>query len=172
MATSRKYPVELRERAVRLTVDARSDPKTRQGACRRIGELPCANFPNATAQPAVRQIGVQPRVPEQRNRELRHAQRKGKIMHSRAQLSGVSFGNTGDQIGGPGQRQRGRESANDRDDLAFQPEPKQGFINRSLVETALRDADVPGRGIAGGRDLALAQRVLHAHDADETVAEQ
>ena len=38
MATSRKYPVELRERAVRLTVDARSDPKTRQGACRRIGE--------------------------------------------------------------------------------------------------------------------------------------
>ena len=38
MVSPSKYPVELRERAVRLTVDARSDPKTRQGACRRIGE--------------------------------------------------------------------------------------------------------------------------------------
>ncbi len=38
MGAPRKYPEELRERAVRLTVDARKDPVTRSNACRRIGE--------------------------------------------------------------------------------------------------------------------------------------
>jgi transposase len=38
MAAPRKYPDELRERAIRLTVDARKDPQTRPGACKRIGE--------------------------------------------------------------------------------------------------------------------------------------
>ncbi|TKJ30207.1 transposase [Blastococcus sp. CCUG 61487] len=38
MAAPRKYPEELRERATRLTVDARRDPATRTGAFKRIGE--------------------------------------------------------------------------------------------------------------------------------------
>jgi transposase len=38
MAAQRKYPEELRERAIRLAVDARKDPASRPGACRRIGE--------------------------------------------------------------------------------------------------------------------------------------
>ena len=38
MAAPRKYPDELRERAVRLTLDARKDPASRSNACRRIGE--------------------------------------------------------------------------------------------------------------------------------------
>lgn len=38
MAAQRKYPKELRERAIRLAVDARKDPAARPGACRRIGE--------------------------------------------------------------------------------------------------------------------------------------
>ncbi|MCW2697881.1 MAG: Transposase [Modestobacter sp.] len=38
MAAPRKYPDELRERAVRLAVEARRDPVTRSGALRRIGE--------------------------------------------------------------------------------------------------------------------------------------
>lgn len=38
MAAPRKYPDELRERAIRLTIEARTDPATRPGACRRIGE--------------------------------------------------------------------------------------------------------------------------------------
>jgi transposase len=38
MAAPRKYPEELRERAVRLAVEARRDPVTRSGALRRIGE--------------------------------------------------------------------------------------------------------------------------------------
>ncbi|WP_244522791.1 IS3 family transposase [Geodermatophilus africanus] len=38
MAAPRKYPDELRERAVRLAVDARRDPATRTGALKRIGE--------------------------------------------------------------------------------------------------------------------------------------
>jgi len=38
MGAPRKYPEELRERAVRLAVEARRDPNTRAGALRRIGE--------------------------------------------------------------------------------------------------------------------------------------
>ncbi|MEO3936930.1 LysR substrate-binding domain-containing protein [Dermatophilaceae bacterium Soc4.6] len=37
MAAPRKYPDELRERAIRLTLDAREDPASRSGACSRIG---------------------------------------------------------------------------------------------------------------------------------------
>lgn len=38
MAAPRKYPDELRERTVRLAVDARNDPATRPGALARIGD--------------------------------------------------------------------------------------------------------------------------------------
>src|SRR3954471_24688657 len=38
MVAPRKYPEELRERAIRLAVEARRDPETRVGALRRIGE--------------------------------------------------------------------------------------------------------------------------------------
>jgi len=38
MAAPRKYPEELRERAIRLTLDARKDPVGRPSACVRIGE--------------------------------------------------------------------------------------------------------------------------------------
>ena len=38
MAAPRKYPDELRERAIRLVLDARKDRASRPGACRRIGE--------------------------------------------------------------------------------------------------------------------------------------
>ena len=38
MAAPRKYPEELRERAIRMAVEARRDPATRTGALRRIGD--------------------------------------------------------------------------------------------------------------------------------------
>ena len=38
MAAPGKYPDELRERAIRMAVDARRDPATRSGALRRVGE--------------------------------------------------------------------------------------------------------------------------------------
>jgi transposase len=38
MVAPRKYPEELRERAIRLTLEARRDPTSRPGACRRIGD--------------------------------------------------------------------------------------------------------------------------------------
>ncbi len=38
MAAPRKYPEELRERAIRLAIDARRDPASRPSACKRIGE--------------------------------------------------------------------------------------------------------------------------------------
>lgn len=37
MAAPHQYPDELRERAIRLAVDARKDPATRSGALARIG---------------------------------------------------------------------------------------------------------------------------------------
>ena len=37
MGAPRKYPEELRERAIRMAVDARKDPVTRSGALARIG---------------------------------------------------------------------------------------------------------------------------------------
>ena len=78
-------------------------------------------------------------------------------MHSGAQVSGVSFGNSGDQVRGPSQSQRGRKATDDRDHLAFESERLQGFINRPPIETAPRDADMPGSRIAGRRDLAPAE---------------
>lgn len=38
MPAPRKYPEELRERAIRMTMDARKDPASRPGACARIGD--------------------------------------------------------------------------------------------------------------------------------------
>jgi transposase len=38
MVAPRKYPEELRERAIRLALDARKDPASRSGAVRRVGE--------------------------------------------------------------------------------------------------------------------------------------
>jgi transposase len=38
VAAPRKYPDELRERAIRLVLDAKSDPGTRMGAAQRIGQ--------------------------------------------------------------------------------------------------------------------------------------
>ncbi|KJK12721.1 transposase [Terrabacter sp. 28] len=38
MAAPRKYPDELRERAIRLAVDLRRDPDTKSGAVKRVGE--------------------------------------------------------------------------------------------------------------------------------------
>ncbi len=38
MVAPRKYPEELRERAIGLALDARKDPASRTGACTRIGE--------------------------------------------------------------------------------------------------------------------------------------
>ena len=102
-------------------------------------------------------IGIQPRVPEQRHRDLRCGDRKGKAVHSRAQVSGVPFGNAGDEVGGPGERQRGREAGDDGDDFPRQPQRMQGFVDRPPVETSSRDEDVPAGRVTGRRDLALAE---------------
>ena len=56
-------------------------------------------------------------------------------MHPGAQVAGVSFGDTGDQVGGPRQSQRGRKATDTHDDLPFHPERLQGVIDRSLGET-------------------------------------
>jgi len=85
MAAPRKYPDELRERAVRMAVDARKDPLTRSGALTRIGgqlginpetlrnwvnqaEIDAGDRPGVTTSDAQRLAEL-----ERENRELRRA---------------------------------------------------------------------------------------------------
>ena len=85
MAAPRKYPDELRERAIRLVLDAKKDPATRPAACRRIGEqlginpetlrnwvtqaeVDAGDRPAATSTDAQRLTEL-----ERENRELRRA---------------------------------------------------------------------------------------------------
>ena len=76
-------------------------------------------------------------------------------MHAGSQLSGVPLGNAGDEVGGPSESQRGRKATDDCDDLPLQSERLQRlpdrslFIQRSLVETPSRDANMPAGRIAG-----------------------
>ena len=52
MAAPRRYPDELRERTVRMAVDARKDPPTEPGALARIGgQLGAARMWSAIDQP-------------------------------------------------------------------------------------------------------------------------
>jgi len=85
MAAPRKYPDELRERAIRLVMDAKKDPASRQSACRRIGEqlginpeplrgwvsqaeIDAGDRPGTTTTDAQRLVEL-----ERENRELRRA---------------------------------------------------------------------------------------------------
>ena len=85
MAAPRKYPEELRERAIRLAVEARRDPVTRPGALTRIGtqlginpetlrnwvtqtEVDEGHRPGVTTEEAKRIAEL-----ERENRELRRA---------------------------------------------------------------------------------------------------
>ncbi|WP_367275079.1 transposase [uncultured Micrococcus sp.] len=58
MPAPRKYPDELRERATRMTLEARQDPATRTGAFRRVGEQLGIN--PETLRNWVRQTGQAP----------------------------------------------------------------------------------------------------------------
>ena len=84
-AAPKKYPDELRERAIRLALDARRDPATRVGAFKRIGaqlginsdtlrnwviqaEVNAGDRPGTTTEAAARLAEL-----ERENRELRRA---------------------------------------------------------------------------------------------------
>lgn len=85
MAAQRKYPLELRERATRLAVEARQDPASRMGAVKRIAdqlgvppealrtwvkqaEVDAGTVPGTTSSDATRIAEL-----ERENRELRRA---------------------------------------------------------------------------------------------------
>ena len=85
MAAPRKYPEELRERAIRMAVDLRRDPATRSGALRRVGDQLGINSETLRSwvQQAEVDVGHRPGVTtaeaqriaelERENRELRRA---------------------------------------------------------------------------------------------------
>src|SRR6476469_10309709 len=85
MAAPRKYPDELRERAIRMAMDLRRDPGTRMGALKRVGEqlgvqpetlrnwvqqaeVDAGQRPGTTASDAQRLVEL-----ERENRELRRS---------------------------------------------------------------------------------------------------
>jgi transposase len=91
MAAPRKYPEDLRERAIRLVLDAKADPDggpdggSAKGACRRVGdqlginpetlrgwvaraEIDAGARPGTTSEDALRIAAL-----EKENRELRRA---------------------------------------------------------------------------------------------------
>ncbi|MCY1381577.1 hypothetical protein D9M69_695010 [compost metagenome] len=84
----------------------------------------------------------------------------------------MACGNRGDQVRAAGQRQGRRESADHGADIARKAEGCQGVVHRSAVPPLACDQQVLAGGIADGGDPALAERVAHAHDTDEVVAEQ
>lgn len=143
-------------------------PRRINGASSLLG----AGVPNAPAQPAVRRVGIQPRVPEKRHCDLGYGDRQGKIKHPGPQGLSMAFGNGSDQVGGACQSQRRREPSDDGGDLPRQPRSLQGFVDWSPVEPSPRDEDMPASGIAGRSDVPLAERMTSPHHADEAVAEQ
>jgi len=85
MVAPRKYPDELRERAIRLVLDTKADPASSKGACARIGnqlginpetlrgwvaqaEVDAGTRPGATTDQTARIAEL-----ERENRELRRA---------------------------------------------------------------------------------------------------
>ena len=72
-------------------------------------------------------------MPEQRKRERRDAQWQCETVHPCVQNSRVPFMHAGDQVGTANQGERGREAADDRGDLSFQPHARQGFVDGAFV---------------------------------------
>lgn len=93
-------------------------------------------------------------------------------MHSGAQISSVLLRNAGDQVGATRQGQRGRGTAHNGHDFAFQPERLKSIVDRSAVASTPREEDVPAGRVASWRDPAAAQRVPMPHDADKPIPEQ
>ncbi len=85
MVAPRKYPDEMRERAVRMVIEAKGDAATRPAACRRIGEQLGVNVEtlrgwvsqaevHAGARPGITSTDSARLVElERENRELRRA---------------------------------------------------------------------------------------------------
>src|ERR1051325_9188342 len=87
-----------------ITLDPRRSTKASGSFCSK-STLRSANILDATAQPAMGFVGIQPWMPKQRNRDLRQDDRKRKCVHPRAQISSVTFGNGCNQISPSGQGQ-------------------------------------------------------------------
>ena len=72
-------------------------------------------------------------MPEQGHRERRDRQRQFEAVHPCVQNPRVPLVHAGDQVGTANQGERGREAADDRGDLSFQPHDRQGFVDGAFV---------------------------------------
>src|SRR5687768_1038344 len=109
-------------------------------------------------------VGVEPGVPEERDGDLRRGHGEGEAEHSVAKVAAMALGNGGDEIRGAGQREGGREAADDGRDVPSKADRLEGVVDRAAVETRRRYEDVPPGGISRGRDLPQAERMTAAHN--------
>lgn len=100
MAAPRKYPDELRERSIRLVLEAKSDPATRTGAAQRVAaqlginvdtlrgwvkqaEIDSGGRPGTTSSDAERLAGLE--------REVRELRRANAILRSASAFFAASL---------------------------------------------------------------------------------
>lgn len=120
----------------------------------------------------MRRVAVHARMPEQRHGKRLQAQRQVEALQAGTQVSGVAFGHGGDQVAAARHRQGLREVGHRDGDVSAQAQDCHGIVNRAWAAPSSRNGDMPGRGIARRGQLAPAEPMALAHDADEAIPKQ
>lgn len=136
---------------------------------RRLGR---ADTSQATAQPAMRGVVIETRMPYLRNRQRGSQHRQREAEHSPPRFRGLPLRNIGDQIRIACQGQCGGKTGHDRRDGSLQPQRIKHVVDGAAELPPPRHADMAERCISLRRDLLPRKRVTGPNDADEAVAEQ
>ena len=120
----------------------------------------------------MRGVGILPRVPDQRHREVRQLHGEVEGGEALAQMAGVAFGHGGDEVGVARQGEGGGEAAHDGGDVAGEAVFVQGIVDAAVRLVAPGDEDVARLGEEFRGDAAFHQAVMAPHHAHEAVAEE
>ncbi len=126
-------------------------------------------------EPAVRGIVVEAWMPGLDHHHGLQWHRDVELAQAQAQSVGPPQGVLGDrqqQVGTGQGEDRRVEGCADQLDLAGHPQLSQGLVQRAVVESAARDADVGEGGEALRGDVAVEDRMPLAGQADEAGGEQ
>lgn len=107
----------------------------------------------------MRRVGIQPGVPEKRDRERCQGNGQVEGVEAFVEHARVPFVDAGNEVRRPDQGERGGKSADHRVDVPRESQARQSRINGALVTVAPRHMDMPRSGKAGRRHFAIAERV-------------